>query len=342
LFSDLIQKYLFGTIDKIDKYLIKKGIGKNFQLGGKTSKICRLINKWFLPTVLAFALSIFLLTSHMGFLTGWKAEQNKSEFEKVVTNIIEGKDTNKSKAKSILEWFDNKTGNIYNDWRLREHLIFRLDDGRIQFYSKFPYIAVRTYNDKDALWILTSQFGHCGEYSNLYRAMADYAGLKVRKVCSDGENHCWNEVFINDAIRWKIVDPTNVFLDEEKNGYDGINLSWLKNKLGGNFTHVSAQEKGGKYINITRYYTTEVNITILTVDNNQKPISGVTVKLFSNNRDKERDTNIEKVTNENGEYTFTIGMGNYTFKATKGNIYGEKTEIFSDESLNHNRIITLE
>jgi len=340
--SEVIEKILFHLSHKIDIYILKKvGIGKKFRFSGKSIKRIRKIINVIISIFLAILLTIFLLTSYMGILTGWKAEQNRPEFEKIVNHLIDGKDTNESKAITILEWFDNKTGNIYNDWRLRNNLLFPPKGGMIKIYSTYPYITVRTYNDKDALWILTSQFGHCGEYSNLYRAMGDYAGLRVRKVCSDGENHCWNEVYINDTIKWKIVDPTTVFLDVEKNGYDGINLSWLKNKLGGNFTYVSAQEKGGKYINITRNYTTEVNITVLAVDNTQKPISGATIKLFSNNRDKKRDTNLKGVSDEDGEYTFTIGMGNYTFNATKDNLYGEITEIFSNDFLNYNRTIEL-
>ena len=130
-------------------------------------------------------------------------------------------------------------------------------------------------------------------------------------------------------------DSTTVFLDENKNGYDNVNLSWMINKLCGNLSHVSAKEIGGKYINITCNYTTEVNITVLTVYKD-KPMSGVTVKLYSNNRYKEgRYTGIKGTTNATGEYAFTIGKGHYTFKCSKDNHYGEESSIFSDEVLNH-------
>ena len=97
------------------------------------------------------------------------------------------------------------------------------------------------------------------------------------------------------------------------------------------------------YFNVTAEYTTEVNITVLTVNKENEVIPGVNVKLFSNNREKNgRYTNINGVTNSEGEYTFTIGMGHYTFKASKNDIFGEKSSIFNDEKLPHDITIFME
>jgi hypothetical protein len=57
--------------------------------------------------------------------------------------------------------------------------------------------------------------------------------------------------------------------------------------LGGNLPRVETQDKGGSYFNITNDYTNEVNITVLTVDNDNEIVPGVTVKFFSNNRHEE-------------------------------------------------------
>jgi cell division protein FtsL len=340
--------WIFGIINQrvikpIDERLSNTKLSSKFQISEKNHKRIEKFNRYFLPIVIGVVLSLNVLTLHMAIITHWKSEQNIPKFNDLIDTIVEEKDSNLSKTKAILNWFDDKAGNIYNNWRLRKSYIMAIDSGRIQFYSVYPYIGVRTYNDEDALWILTSQFGHCGEYSNLYRAMADYGGLRVRKVCTEGENHCWNEVFINDTIGWIIVDSTAVFLDEEKNGYDNVNRSFMKSRLGGNLSRVEAQEKGGSYFNVTNDYTNEVNITVLTVDSNNEIVPSVTVKLFSNNRyEKGRYTNIKGVTEKNGKYTFTIGMGHYTIKASKDNLFGVNSSIYSDEKLDYNITIFME
>jgi len=349
LLSKFFTFILSFLTEKVNTYFENRKKSK-FQLSEKFSNYCDKVNKfmysYFLPFIvgLILFLNIFSFSNHMAIMSTLKSELNGGEFEQLVDEIIIGNKNNISKTKAILAWFDEHSHNIYNDYRLQEQgkLIGKFYGGQIELYSTYPYIGIRTYGDNYPLWVLTSRYGHCGEYAAFFRAMADYAGLNVRKVCTDGENHCWNEVYINDTIQWKIVDPTNVFINDDRNGYDNVNLTWLKNKLGGNFSRVVGQEIDGKYINITRNYTTEINITVLTVNNNGEPISSATVKLLSNNRDVGRDTGLKGITNDTGQYTFTIGLGNYTFKASKGNYYGENTSIFSNEKLHHDFRIVLE
>lgn len=331
-FEIIIQRLL----KPLDERLSNTNFGSKFQLSEKNQRRINKFNSWFLPTVIGALLSIYVLTAHMAVITHWKAEQNVYEFEDFVSEITEGKESNISKTKAILKWFDIEAGNIYNNWRLRESYLFALDSGRIQFYTTYPFIGVRTYNDNDVLWILSSQFGHCGEYSNLFRAMAYEAGLSVRKVCTEGENHCWNEVYINETIGWKVVDPTSVSLDGGNNGYDNVNRSFMRSRLGGNLSYVEAKEKNGSSYNVTFEYTAEVNITVTTVNKNDEIVPGATVKLYSNNRYAGgRYTNLKGVTNSKGNYTFTVGIGNYTFKASKDDLSGKNSSVFSNEKLNH-------
>jgi hypothetical protein len=346
LFSKIFNKILVFSIEKFDKFFEKRRKKPTPPLSKKITIYCNKFNKimysYILPIIIALLLflTIFNYSNYMAMMSTIKSELNRGEFEQLVDDIIKVKEDNISKTKAILAWFDENSHNIYNDYRLwdEETLIGKFYDGQIELYSTYPYIGIRTYSDDLVLWVLTSRYGHCGEYATFFREMADYAGLKARKVCSDGENHCWDEVYIDDTIGWKTVDPTAVFLNEEKNGYDNINRSYMRSRLGGNLSYVGAQEKGGNTYNITSLYTTEVNITVITMDKDNNIIPDVTVKLFSNNRyDEGRYTNIKGVTNIYGNYTFTIGMGNYTFKASKGNLLGENSSIFSKEIL-HNTI----
>lgn len=294
-------------------------------------------NKILYKLVLPFLISVLIvtpyLTVHMTVLTQWKSDQNISECTRIAFQSIDSAFTNASKAKEILVYFDEGHGNIYNAYRMKDHYLFSIDRGMLEFYSTYPYIAVRTYGDDHPCWILTSQFGHCGEYANLYRYLCDQIGLRVRKVCTDGENHCWNEVFINDTTGWKLVDATTVSVSDGKNGFDNVNRTWMKHKLGGNLSHVVAQELDAEYVDITREYTTVVNVTVKTITTQGSLVSDACVKVVSNNRYEDgRYTNVEGSTDTNGEYRFSIGIGNYTFNVQKNELTGMNSSIVSRDN----------
>jgi len=176
-FFIIINSFFSDLFELLIKFIDKK-FQKNRENNTKYKKINKYIIKKLFPLLFAVVIFILLFNPSIADLTSWKAEQNKPLFEKIVNQLIEGKETNESKARVILEWFDNKTGNIYNDWRLRNHLLYPQNGGMIKFYSTYPYITIRTYDDKDALWILTSQFGHCGEYSILVVMERIIVGMK--------------------------------------------------------------------------------------------------------------------------------------------------------------------
>jgi len=342
-----LSKSLFYRIfTKSDDYFNKRRIakGKSNKQGffKEFSKIMIKINSLFYSGLLAFIVVYLLLTSivpftgYMSAMTQWKADQNQDELESIVNELLKDITDNATKTKSLLAWYDEYSHNIYNDYRLwaKKCLLFRLDGEQIEIYSCEPYIGVRTYADDFSLWILTSRFGHCGEYALLFRDMADLAGLQVRKCTCSGENHCWNEVYINDSIGWKTVDATQVFLPEY-NGYDNVNSVNIRNKLSGNLSRVIAEYPDGRTVDVTQNYTSVVNITVIVRDNLGNPIPEAIVQIYSNNRDIGRYTEISEITNQTGEYTFIIGSGNYTFKAWNKNKTknGTLTKIFSEEVL---------
>lgn len=308
------------------KHTSKKDSKKDF------SSFNGILYKYVLPILITVLIITPFLTVHMSVLTQWKADQNISECERIAFQSIDCAFTNESKAEEILVFFDEHRGNMYNAYRMKDQYLFALDEGRIKFYATYPFIAVRTYSDDHPCWMLTSEFGHCGEYANLYRYMCHQIGLEVRKVCTDGEDHCWNEVYINDTIGWKLVDATTVSLSEGKNGYDNVNKSWMKQKLGGNLSHVAAQGVNGEYVDITNNYTTVVNVTVKTSNVQGYPVSDAVIKVFSHNRyEEERFTKIKGRTDNNGEYTFSIGVGNYTIKAQKDGLRGINSSIISND-----------
>ncbi len=326
LFFPWLNQKLEGLSITFKKQTSKTDSKKDF------SSFNRILYKYVLPILITVLIIIPFLTVHMSVLTEWKAEQNRSECERIAFQSIDCAFTNASKAKEILVYFDEHRGTMYNAYRMKDQYLFPLDGGRIKFYATYPFIAVRTYSDDHPCWMLTSEFGHCGEYANLYRYMCHQIGLEVRKVCTDGEDHCWNEVYINDTIGWKLVDATTVSLSEGKNGYDNVNKTWMKQKLGDNLSHVVAQEVNGEYVDITTNYTTVVNVTVKNSDAQGHPVSNAVVKIYSHNRyEEERFTKIKGRTDTNGEYAFSIGVGNYTIKAQKDGLKGTNSSIISND-----------
>ena len=336
--------YLFKKSDDyFTRRRIRKGKKASKGFSKKVSQFLLKFNSVFYSGLIAFVIAFLFITyllpfpGYMGGMTQWKADQNKGELERIVNSLIENEnENNETKTKAILSWFNEYAHNIYNDYRLwaKGYAPLRLDGGQIELYTCEPYIGVRTYADDFSLWILTSRYGHCGEYALLFRDMALQAGLNVSKITCSGENHCWNEVYINDTIGWKTVDATQVFLSDY-NGYDNVSPEDMLNKLSGNISRALAEFKCGKTADVTQNYTSVVNITVIVRDTFDNPIPGATVKIYSNNRDNGRYTEISETTNQTGEYTFTIGCGNYTFRAWNSDksMYGELTKIFPEEIL---------
>jgi hypothetical protein len=277
-----------------------------------------------------------------------KSESNQKLLTTIIQEIIDPAMDNETKTKAILEWFDSSQGNIFNDYQLFKQgkLLYQVPDGLVQLYTSPPYIAVRCFNDKDSLWILTTQFGHCGEYALIFRDLADEAGLNVRRVKCAGEDHEWNEVFIDDE--WVIVDPTAVHLPDRK----GYNLSWdfMEKKVAGdlqtstgNVTYIYGEYPNGTKVDITHRYSNVTTVNVQVIDSNGNPSIDIRVWIVSNNRNDPRDTLLRNSTNENGFCSFIVGGGNITMKAKSGDFipeYGEKTFTYNETAVHNITIKT--
>jgi len=257
-----------------------------------------------------------------------QAEKNEYQLEQIVEKLIKGADTDESKTMSILKWFDFNADNIYNAYYL-EHkrkakiypIFWPFSRTGVSLITKKPYIGIRVYNDKDSLWVLTTRYGHCGEFALLFRDMANAAGLKVRRIVCPGENHEWNEVLIDN--KWVIIDATRVGIAKD-NGFD-LPPSFMENKIAnekhisqGNVSYVYAEYVNGSIVDVTPIYTNVTNITIRVMDEKGYPFAGVKLYVISHNRDCPRNTGIPNlITNKSGICTFSIGGGRYTIKAVK-------------------------
>jgi hypothetical protein len=296
--------------------------------------------------LLTIFISLLLFTPYIGFMTHLKAEANRPELKKIVTSIIVNATTDEAKTKALLEWFNISKNNIYNNYFLKIKGVLGFGS-IIRIYLGEPYIGIRTFNDKDSLWILTSRYGHCGEYALIFRDMADAAGLSVRRIRCFGEDHEWNEVIINGT--WMIIDATRVGSAKD-NGYN-VSVSFMENKVAGdrrtpegNVSYVIAEYLNGTTVDVTDRYTDVVNISILAIDEKGNTIPDVKIKVKSNNRYTAWNTRLNLTTDKEGLCKFSIGGGDYIIELKSDDIiplYNEISKSFSENISTLNMTIML-
>jgi hypothetical protein len=271
-----------------------------------------------------------------------------------VDGITNGLTNDADKVDALLSWFDRGEGkcenmaNIYYRKKQSDTDILLKFGEACCIYSKYPYFCYR--GGDDFAWVFVSRCGMCQEYSTLFSKMADAAGLEVRKIICDGEDHVWNEVKIDDD--WIVIDATAVNLPL-RTGFN-LSLSFMEDKVkgdlrregimvdNGNVSYVYAVPPDGskKKIDVTNRYTDVVNISIYVYDNNNEPVSNASVSVSSHNRLKKRSTGLKNITNEFGQCNFTIGGGKYTFTIkkndytiTKNGTYPEDMTIYTEKIL---------
>jgi hypothetical protein len=308
-------------------------------------------SRFFKIATSSFIILLLLLITYIiypFFMIGFthiKSETNESQLKEIISEIIIGKTYDEEKVLTILEWFDESQGNIYNQYHLWTKGIKGLSlypgSTQLKIFRQEPFVGIRNFLDSDSLWILTSKYGHCGEFALLFRDMCNEAGLEVSLVNCKGENHAWNEVKINGS--WIIIDAT-----KHHPHLNGYNLSWdfmekkvagdLEGTSFGNVSYVQAKFLNGTIIDVSKTYTNITSITIEVVDENGLAVTGLNVNLFSHNRGGTRNTEYSKNIDNNGECTFDIGGGEYTFIVDTWipPLYGEIYGNFNETTKSHN------
>jgi hypothetical protein len=289
----------------------KKPINTNFK---KILKIGYLI---IIILTLLFLLSPIyaqtLLKYHIGECA--QSKTAKTDLHKLISEITRGYSDDTNKTKAILRWFDRDSGHIANTFG-KEHL---LKIYPLHVYMSEPYICIRLIKHENPLWVLKSRCGACNEYALLFMELANASNLTVRSIHNNGEDHIWAEVLIDG--NWIAVDPSIVHLSENETGFD---VTQMLNEEWWNISHTRALYPDGIIEDVTYLYTNLSNLTIITIDENKTPVSNVSIRVLSHNRQDEKgnigiDTEINRTTDPEGRCEIKVGGGNYT-------IIGEKTE----------------
>lgn len=278
-----------------------------------------------------YLLVILLLLSYYSYLFKpimWiVAEKNERELEEIVQNLTKNATTDLEKAQRIYEWFSsgNNLVNVY--WRKNE-VIWAIPP--LFLYKTPPHVCIRLVGHDYPLWVLTSRCGACEEYALLFMEMADKAGLKVRSIHNHGENHNWDEVYIDGE--WIVVDPSWPKFNETPRFYEygrGLNISY-----------VYALYPNGSIEDVTTRYTDTGIVNVKVVDTTGNSIKGAVVEVISNNYKPNWRVVLTCHTNDAGECSFRIGGGNYTLKTYAKLFLSNKTNIIVEEGTQTNITIT--
>ena len=282
-----------------------------------TEKIFRVKYIFIIIAFLIFFLSPFyispLLVKNMeGYAHN---EKTNDDLNNLALEITSNYADDMDKTNALLNWFDKGSDNMINI--LENHLLLKIHP--LHIYINQPYLCIRIDDQKNPEWILKSRCGACGEYSLFFMEIADKANLTVRSIHDKGYDHSWDEVLIDGE--WIIVDPSIVDLENNETGFN-ISQRYYDNNWGRlGISYVYALYPNKTTEDVTYRYTNLTNLTLITTDENGKPISNVNLILLSNNhpRRKNIDTTLHYATDSEGKCTIKVGGGNYTILSDTNN-----------------------
>ena len=176
-------------------------------------------------------------------------------------------------------------------------------------------------------WVMSVRCGACEENAILFAELARDAGIKARITFNLGEDHVWNEVWINGS--WKHFDAT---LSEE-NRFDNPGFYERSRAEGGwekQLSYVYSVGLNGTVSDVTKKYTGTGHL-IVKVERDGVPIENASVIVKSRfltetlpESYKEPRFVVEAYTGVNGSCSFNLGGNNYTVIAQ---VAGERAEI---------------
>lgn len=155
---------------------------------------------------------------------------------------------------NLANWIcDNIEYNDYNYYRFHDKIIYRK-------------------NNPDAKFSIIIKKGACEEYAVLFKYMAKKLDILSRIIYNIGEEHVWNEVFLdNEWIRF------DVGLSEDKRFNDTRYDEIVRGK---NLSYVYTYNEKNKKFDITEKYT-DTGILIIDTTKLNWPIFGIEVTLQS-------------------------------------------------------------
>lgn len=250
----------------------------------------------------ARVLSLLISAMLILFLIFWVyAEiQGYKGIQRTVNEIRMNSTDQEALVKNILKWERENVGFSYAPLTGNDNIDIIL---KAFIYSNRPNL------------IFYHKLGACGEFSTLFMEMAKNAGIQARITGTRGEDHQWNEVFING--KWVHVDSTL----EPSDSFD--NPHFYESKWKWNLSRIYSYYNG-EQIDVTDAYYGKIGILNVTVNENNMPLENAEVIIASQFR-MEKDPDFYKAPREttqcttvsNGTCSFYLGENNYTILVRK-------------------------
>lgn len=187
-----------------------------------------------------------------------------------------------------------------------------------------PYQFLPFYLRKvnpSANWVMSVKRGACEENAILFAELARNAAIESRVIYNPGEDHVWNEVWINGS--WRHFDATL----SEGDRFDNLGFYERSRDDGGwgkQLSYVYSIDSDGTIRNVTNRYT-NTEILVVDVKRDRVPIENVNVIVQSRflmetkpESYKQPLFGVEGYTGRNGRCSFNLGGNNYTIIAQRG------------------------
>jgi len=193
------------------------------------------------------------------------------------------------------------------------------------WYPFFPFFVLRKSPPEAEFTVLVKR-GACQECAMLFKAFCEEIGIESRVVYNSGEDHTWNEVYINDS--WVHFDST---LRNYSNRYNNPNFYEMPRSEGGwgkQISYVFYEDFEGNRHSVTKNYTNVGTLEIHVTKNNQH-LKNIRVYIYSKflveseryPTYKNPQYSIDNVTDEQGSCVFELGENNYLIKIKYGGLF---------------------
>lgn len=285
----------------------------------RVTRIKLLISK----SSIIFLVILFGLYASQFFLSYFIESSSFDNLQIVKTlsyEITKNATTDFQKAEMIYDWMVLPE-NMRNSYGVPILIVYPLS---ITLTKDVPFVTpcVRIFDHTNPEWIANSRCGSCLEYSLLYQLLAENSNLTVRSVHNPGEDHSFDEVYINGD--WIVVDPSMNRFNSSRDFYEkdrGLDISY-----------VFAEYPNGTKEDITYLYSSLCDLSVHTIDINGNNLSKSIVRFLSNNYRSSSDTGLICTTSDDGVCNVSIGCGRYTLFATGENGYYSRESFVLDNS----------
>jgi len=257
------------------------------------------------------------------WLTAYTNVKGYSEINEIATRIAQGETDPIMLIHKISDW-------------VKLNIEYKAS---LTYYYPFKPFVLQRKSPADSRWTLTIRKGACEEYSVLFADFAKVLGLRTRVVYNLGEDHDWNEIFLNGT--WVHLDST---LTPEKRFNNSGHYERPTDKGGGGkqISYVYTYDTESNKIDITPSYT-EIGTLVVFVEKDGNPVVDCKVIIKSKFLMETRDNYkkplyaCENRTDSNGLAVFNLGENNYAIIAeTNGLLF--YTEYVNATVIEHEQV----